>query len=106
MIGDDVSSGYVDLSRRVGAFRKRFQSGRRKCCCVHLEIAQLMKCSRQKADERKKYGHDTAWSAQTQFSDLVRSGFHLAGALTKSVVKLSCAIGGVNALQHTEGADD
>ncbi|MDT5236661.1 MAG: hypothetical protein QOF47_2648, partial [Mycobacterium sp.] len=87
MIGDDVSSGYVDLSRRSGAFRKRYQSGRRKRCCVHLEIAQLMKCSRQKADEREKYGHDTAWSAQPQFSELAGSGFHFAGRLTKSMSK-------------------
>jgi hypothetical protein len=87
MIGDDVSSGYVDLSRRAGAFPDRFQSGRLKHCCIHLEIAQLMKRSRQKTDERKKYGYDTAWSAQAQFSELVRSGFHFAGRLTKSMSK-------------------
>ena len=83
MIGDDVRSGYVDLSRRAGAFRKRYQDGRLKHCSVHLEIAHLMKRSRQKTDERKKYGHDTAWSAQTQM--LARSSFHFAGELTKSM---------------------
>jgi hypothetical protein len=87
MIGDDVSSGYVDLSRRSGVFRKRYQSGRLKHCSVHLEIAHLMKSSRQKADEREKYGHDTAWSAPPQFSELAGSGFHFAGRLTKSMTK-------------------
>lgn len=76
--------GYVDPFGAISVHRKRFQSGRPIHCFIHLEIAQLMQCSRQKTDERKKYGHDTAQAAQTQFSKLVRSGFHFAAGLTKS----------------------
>jgi hypothetical protein len=54
VLGDDVSSGYVDLSRRVIVFRERFQSRRPEHCRSYLEIAQLMKCPGQKTDERKK----------------------------------------------------
>jgi hypothetical protein len=87
MLGDDVCSGYVDLTRRAGVFGQRYRSDRPKHCLIHLEIAQLMQRPRQKTDERNKKCHDSARAARMQISELARSGFHFAGGLTKSVSK-------------------
>jgi hypothetical protein len=105
MLGDDVSSGYVDLSGRVIVFRKGFRSRRPEHCRGYLEIAQLMKCPSQKTDESKKYARYTAAGAQTQISELARSRFHFAGGLTKLMSRVTWVIDGVDALQHNGGGD-